>query len=147
MIGDSKQTESRKERLAPKHYSPYLTISKNSKTLHGRGSNHIQSTTSMPKYNYIFFFIYQPLSTFVRRSYPQKRALLFYFMHKVVHNFVDNSAEKWDTAEIAMPFFIKISKHYIITIFQIFTCMRRKKGGNKWSVRRLMQILRRSAQK
>lgn len=25
------------------------------KTLHGRGSNHIQSTTSMPKYNYIVF--------------------------------------------------------------------------------------------
>lgn len=107
MIGDSKQTESRKERLAPKPYSHYLTISKNSKTLHGRGSNHIQSTTSMPKYNYIVFFIYQPLSTFVRRSYPQKRALLFYFMHRVVHNFVDNSAEKGDTAEIAIPFFIK----------------------------------------
>lgn len=55
MIGDSKQAESRKERLAPKHYSPYLTISKNSKTLHGRGCNYIQSTTSMPKYNYIVF--------------------------------------------------------------------------------------------
>lgn len=94
MIGDSKQTESRKERLAPKHYLPYLTISKNSKTLHGRGSNYIQSTTSMAKYNYIDSFIYQLLSTFVRRSYPQKRALLFYFMHRVVHNFVDNSAEK-----------------------------------------------------
>lgn len=53
------------------------------------------------------FFIYQPLSTFVRRSYPQKRALLFYFMHRVVHNFVDNSAEKGDTPEIAMPSFIK----------------------------------------
>ena len=107
MIGDSKQTESRKERLAPKHYSPYLTISKNSKTLHGRGSNHIQSTTSMPKYNYIVSFIYQLLSTFVRRIYPQKRALLFYFMHRVAHNFVDNSAEKGDTAEIAMLSFIK----------------------------------------
>ena len=107
MIADSKQAESRKERLAPKSYSPYLTLSKNSKTLHGRGCNHIQSTTSMPKYNYIVFFIYQPLSTFVRRSYPQKRALLFYFMHRVVHNFVHNSAEKGDTAEIAMLSFIK----------------------------------------
>ena len=131
MIDDSKQAESRKERLAPKPYSHYLTIFKNSKNLHGRGSNHIQSTTSMPKYNYIVFFIYQPLSTFVRRSYPQKRALLFCFMHRVVHNFVDNSAEKGDTAEIAMPFFIKISKHYIITIFRVFTRMRRKKGVNK----------------
>ena len=56
MIGDFKQTESRKERLAPKPYSHYLTISKNSKTLHGRGSNHIQSTTSMAKYNLYRFF-------------------------------------------------------------------------------------------
>lgn len=43
----------------------------------------------------------------MRRSYPQKRALLFCFMHRVVHNFVDNSAEKGDTPEIAMPFYIK----------------------------------------
>lgn len=56
MIGDSKQTKSRKERITPKHYLPYLTISKNSKTLHGRGSNHIQSTTSMAKYNLYRFF-------------------------------------------------------------------------------------------
>ena len=113
MIGDSKQTKSRKERLTPKHYLPYLSISKNSKTLHGRGSNHIQSTTSMAKYNYIDSFIYQLLSTFGRRSYPQKRALLFCFMHRVVHNFVDNSAKKGDTAEIATLSFIKKSKYYI----------------------------------
>lgn len=131
MIGDSKQTKSRKERLTPKHFSPYLTISKNNKALHGRGSNHIQSTTSMAKYNYIDSFIYQMLSTFVRRSYPQKRALIFCFIHRVVHNFVDNSAKKGDSPEIAMPFFIKISKHYIITIFRVLMRMRRKKGVNK----------------
>lgn len=131
MIGDSKQTKSRKERLTPKHYLPYLTISKNSKTLHGRGSNHIQRTLSMPKYNYIDSFIYQLLSTFVRRSCPQKRALLFCFMHRVVHNFVDNSAEKGDTAEIAMLSFIKNIEILYITIFRVSAGMRRKKGVNK----------------
>lgn len=131
MIGDSKQTKSRKERLTPKHYLPYLTISKNNKTLHGRGSNHIQSTTNMAKYNYIVSFIYQLLSTFMRRSYPHKRALLFCFMHRVVHNFVDNSAEKGDTAEIAMLSFIKNIEILYITIFRVSAGMRRKKGVNK----------------
>ena len=56
MIGDSKQTKSRKERLTPKHYLPYLTISKNNKTLHGRGSNHIQSTTSIGEVQFYRFF-------------------------------------------------------------------------------------------
>lgn len=131
MIGDSKQTENRNERLTPKHYLPYLTIYKNSKTLHGRVCSHIQRTPSMAKYNYIDSFIYQLLSTFVRRSYPQRRALLFCFMHRVVHNFVDNSAEKGDTAEIAMLSFIKNIEILYITTFRVSAGMRRKKGVNK----------------
>lgn len=93
MIGDSKQAESRKERLAPKPYTLSDSFQKQQNPARARQQSY-SSHDEHAEVQLYSFFIYQPLSTFVRRSYPQKRALLFCFMHRVVHNFVDNPAEK-----------------------------------------------------